>query len=177
MGYALATTVSLVLFASPSLAVKDRAEIYSMFQSNDALTRVAAFDLFDSSIPLEERSAALVEFWDLSSRRGQPLVRLSVLSYLRDPKWRPLPWSEELRSRLHGATGDPDVAVRDSTLSLWKAQPKAQSRGEVVPYLQDSADKVRERAVDVIGLWSDDEGREILRRYILDNATNANTKS
>ncbi|MGC4122946.1 MAG: HEAT repeat domain-containing protein [Myxococcales bacterium] len=176
MVYALIGCLAIVVGAEPAMPVKEKSDIYEMFQTDDALALIIAYDTFDRSVSPNSRSVALVEFWDLSIRRAQPSVRRSVIAYLQDPQWRPLRWSDELRSRLRAATGDPDLLVRASMVSLWKMQSKEESRRELIPYLKDPADEVRERAINVIGQWNDDEGREILRQYIVDNATKAITK-
>lgn len=141
-------------------------ELHGRFVSRDALSRRAAYEWFEKNVPPGERAEALLELWRLEQARKWG-AGATIVAWLLEPSAKAVELKPPLQAMLSGAARSSDFDTRGVTLNVLADRGAPAER--FIPFLRDSDDFIRERAVEEIAKRGD--AAKTLKKYVSDNAT------
>jgi hypothetical protein len=162
----LVLALSLFILAAHA-EVLDAVSVRSLaakFATDDAHGRAVAYTEFETRVPAEQRVVALSELWEaVADQPTAEITRQSLLAYLARERVERLAWDERLRRHLSEARQG-GRALRELALRAFVRLDQAEARDEILGFLDDSDDTIRNAALIVVSRWSD--GRPRLQAYI-----------
>lgn len=144
-------------------------DFVSKFNVTDSLARRVAFEEFDKRVELSERAELLSEMWEfVESDPEQADVRLTILAYLIGEGQREqMPWDDSLGKHVFAASKGSDPEMRRLVLNVLARSNTQTSRKQMLSFLKDEDDSIREAAI--IEIFRKSDYQSVLSAYVKEN--------
>ena len=159
-----------VIYTSTILGQTDSAsmmkDFVSKFNVTDSLARRVAFEEFDKRVELSKRAEFLSEMWEfVESNPKLADVRPTILAYLIGQKQ--MPWDDRLAKHIYAASKDTNPEMRRLVLNVLARSNTQTSRKQMLSFLKDEDDSIREAAIAEIAGGADYQS--VLSTYVKEN--------
>ena len=162
--------IILVVYTSPVFGQTGNAstieDFVPKFNVTDSLARRVAFEEFDKRVAPNKRAAILSEMWEfVESSPKLADVRPTILAYLIGQKQ--MPWDDRLAKYIFAASKDTNPEMKRLVLNVLARSNTQTSRKQMLSFLKDGDDSIREAAIAEIVRGVDYQS--VLKAYVKEN--------